>query len=51
MPEPRPMDRRVDESAGDIPSLVRLGLADPPPEPSYEGLFLEPDVLPEELTE
>ncbi|WP_165283241.1 MULTISPECIES: hypothetical protein [unclassified Streptomyces] len=51
MPEPRPMARRVDDSAADLPSLVALGLAEPPPQPSYEGLFLEPDVPPEEPTE
>lgn len=44
MPEARPVRQRVDDSAGDIPSLVQLGLADPAPEPSCEGLFLEPDI-------
>lgn len=47
MPEPRPVPRRVDDSAGDMTSLVELGLAEPQPQPSYEGLFVEPDVPPE----
>ncbi|MEU6990418.1 hypothetical protein ABZ953_07105 [Streptomyces sp. NPDC046465] len=51
MPDPRPMGRRVDDSAGDMPSLVELGLAEPQPQPSYEGLFVEPDVPPEDPTE
>lgn len=33
MPEARPVARRVDASAGDMPSLVRLGLAEPQPVP------------------
>ncbi|WPO74044.1 hypothetical protein [Streptomyces sp. KN37] len=33
-PEARPVRRRVDESAGDIASLVSLGLADPQPTPA-----------------
>lgn len=32
MPQ-RPARSRVDDTAGDLGSLVRLGLADPPPEP------------------
>ncbi|MGW2228272.1 hypothetical protein [Streptomyces formicae] len=42
------MDRRVDDTAGDIATLVRLDLAEPPPQPTHEGLFLEPDIPPEE---
>lgn len=47
MPEARPMARRVDDSAGDMGSLVELGLAEaqPVPEPSISP-FLEPDLLP-----
>ncbi|MBA2951981.1 hypothetical protein [Streptomyces himalayensis] len=50
MPEARPVARRVDESAADMGSLVRLGLADeqPVPAPQYEGLFLEPDIPPDD---
>ncbi|MFK8844662.1 hypothetical protein [Streptomyces sp. Ac-502] len=33
-PAPRPAEPRVDETAGDIASLVRLGVVDPPPAPS-----------------
>ncbi|WP_193433103.1 hypothetical protein [Streptomyces luteocolor] len=51
MPDPRPMARRVDDSAADITSLVDLGLVEEPPEPSYEGLFVEPDIPPEEPAE
>ncbi|MGW6531493.1 hypothetical protein [Streptomyces venezuelae] len=51
MPEARPARRRVDDSAGDIPSLVQLGLVEEPPTPSFEGLFLEPDIPPEEPAE
>ncbi|WP_369212711.1 hypothetical protein [Streptomyces flavofungini] len=51
MPEARPVRRRVDDSAGDIPSLVKLGLVEEPPTPSYEDLFLEPDIPPEDLSE
>lgn len=50
MPDPRPMDRRVDDSAGDMPSLVELGLAEPQPQPSYEGIFVEPDLPPGDET-
>lgn len=47
MPEPRPMARRVDESAGDTASLVELGLVDeqPVPAPSISP-FQEPDLPP-----
>ncbi|WP_167828727.1 hypothetical protein [Streptomyces sp. MZ04] len=51
MPDPRPMARRVDDSAGDIPSLVQLGLAEAPPQPIYERLFLEPDMPPADPAE
>jgi hypothetical protein len=51
MPDPRPMERRIDDSAGDMPSLVELGLAEPQPQPSYEGLFVEPDTSPESPAE
>lgn len=33
MPEALPVTRRVDDSAGDMTSLVRLGLAEPQPVP------------------
>ncbi|MEV7466097.1 hypothetical protein AB0O20_06230 [Streptomyces kronopolitis] len=35
-PAPVPIQPRVDESAGDLDTLVDLGLAEPPPEPSPE---------------
>jgi hypothetical protein len=35
-PVPVPIQPRVDEHAGDLDSLVDLGLADPPPAPSAE---------------
>ncbi len=50
MPEARPVPRRVDDSAGDIPTLVHLGLAEPPPQPAPEGA-LEPDTPPDEPAE
>lgn len=46
MPDAVPVARRRDDSAGDMGSLVRLGLAPEQPQPSYEGLFLEPDLPP-----
>ncbi|MGY4902584.1 hypothetical protein [Streptomyces sp. 900116325] len=44
--QPRQVQRRVDDSAADIGTLVALGLVEPPPVPQYEGLFLEPDLPP-----
>ncbi|MFH8751140.1 hypothetical protein ACH4GK_31630 [Streptomyces rimosus] len=35
-PAPQPAEPRVDETAGDLGSLVRLGLVEPPPVPSPE---------------
>lgn len=46
MPEAVPVARRRDDSSADMGSLVRLGLAPEQPQPSYEGLFLEPDLPP-----
>ncbi len=51
MPEARPVRRRVDAGAADVPSLVQAGVIEPPPQPSYEGLFVEPDIPPEEPAE
>ncbi|MCX5202504.1 hypothetical protein OG897_13730 [Streptomyces sp. NBC_00237] len=42
MPQ-RPARPRVDETAGDLGSLVRLGLADPPPEPAPPPAHELPD--------
>ena len=44
MPDAAPVARRRDDSSADMGSLVHLGLAEP--QPSYEGLFLEPDIPP-----
>lgn len=41
---PRPVQRRVDEGAADMGTLVDLGLVEEQPEPQYAGLFLEPDI-------
>lgn len=38
-----PAQRRIDPAAGDLGSLVELGLADPPPEPSLPPLPELPD--------
>ncbi len=46
MPDPRPMEPRVDDTAADVATLVELELMDPPPRPSYQGLFVEPDLPP-----
>ncbi|SFT31801.1 hypothetical protein [Streptomyces sp. ok210] len=43
---PQPVQRRVDDSAADMGTLVDLGLAEEQPTPQYEGLFLEPDLPP-----
>ena len=43
MPQ-RPTRRRIDQSAGDLGSLIKLGLADPPPIPSLPP----PQGLPDE---
>lgn len=51
MPDAVPVARRVDDSCADMGSLVRLGLAEPQPQPSYEGLFLEPDIPPPPVDE
>ncbi|MFI2354645.1 hypothetical protein ACH5AG_08160 [Streptomyces anulatus] len=41
---PRQVERRIDEGAGDLETLIDLGLAEEQPVPQYEGLFLEPDL-------
>ncbi|MFE7713022.1 hypothetical protein ACFU6I_46555 [Streptomyces sp. NPDC057486] len=41
---PRPIPRRVDDSAPDMETLVDLGLTEDQPVPQYEGLLLEPDI-------
>ncbi|MEU1434087.1 hypothetical protein ABZ438_08300 [Streptomyces sp. NPDC005786] len=43
-PQPRPVQRRLDDGAADMATLVDLGLADEQPVPQYQGLFLEPDL-------
>lgn len=45
-PQPRQVQRRIDDGAADTGTLVKLGLVDPQPTPQYEGLFVEPDVPP-----
>ncbi|WP_330449838.1 hypothetical protein [Streptomyces anulatus] len=45
---PRQVERRIDEGAGDLATLIDLGLAEEQPVPQYEGLFLEPDLPPVE---
>ncbi|MFI2081404.1 hypothetical protein ACH43Y_13790 [Streptomyces rubiginosohelvolus] len=45
---PRQVERRVDEGAGDLETLIELGLAEEQPTPQYKGLFLEPDLPPAE---
>ena len=45
---PRQVQRRVDDSAADMGTLVHLGLAEQQPQPQYTGLFLEPDIPPAE---
>ena len=48
---PRQVQRRVDDSAADMGTLVHLGLAEEQPTPMYAGLFLEPDIPPAEESE
>ncbi|MFF8589922.1 hypothetical protein ACF061_00540 [Streptomyces sp. NPDC015220] len=43
MPDPIPLPPRVDETAADVGSLVRLGHVDPPPVPAPAD---EPDPPP-----
>lgn len=43
---PRQVQRRLDDSAADMATLVDLGLAEEQPVPQYAGLFLEPDTPP-----
>ena len=43
---PRPVQRRVDDSAADLGTLEALGLAEEQPVPQYANLFLEPDISP-----
>lgn len=33
-PTQRPIQRRIDETAGDVETLIDLGAVEPPPEPS-----------------
>lgn len=33
-PAERPIQRRIDPAAGDVETLIDLGAAEPPPEPS-----------------
>lgn len=47
-PQPRQVQRRLDDGAADMATLVDLGLAEEQPIPQYEGLFVEPPPLPEE---
>ncbi|MEU2674231.1 hypothetical protein ABZ622_36280 [Streptomyces sp. NPDC007164] len=42
----RQVQPRVDDSAGDMGTLVDLGLVEEQPTPQYEGLFVEPDLPP-----
>lgn len=42
MPEPRPITRRVDDSAADMGSLVTLGLAEPQPVPEPPAPAIDP---------
>ncbi|WP_179894556.1 hypothetical protein [Streptomyces sp. f150] len=44
----RQVERRIDEGAGDLETLIELGLAEEQPVPQYQGLFLEPDLPPAE---
>ncbi|MFE4334948.1 MULTISPECIES: hypothetical protein [unclassified Streptomyces] len=43
---PRQTERRLDDSAADMGTLVGLGLVEEQPKPQYAGLFLEPDIPP-----
>ncbi|MFC9619517.1 hypothetical protein ACFTXM_05840 [Streptomyces sp. NPDC056930] len=43
---PQQVQRRVDDSAADMETLVDLGLAEEQPVPQYAGLFVEPDIPP-----
>ncbi|MER7806178.1 hypothetical protein [Streptomyces sp900116325] len=43
---PRQIQRRVDDGAADMGTLVGLGLAEEQPQPQYEGLFIAPPDLP-----
>ncbi|MFH8926408.1 hypothetical protein ACH4D4_05070 [Streptomyces pristinaespiralis] len=45
-PTARPATRRVDESAADVATLDAMGVIEQPPPPTYEGLFVEPDLPP-----
>lgn len=47
-PQPRQVQRQIDDGAADTGTLVQLGLAEPPPVPQYQGLFVEPPPTPEE---
>jgi hypothetical protein len=47
MPQ-RPARPRVDDTAGDLGSLVQLGMVDPPPEPASAELVLTPEEPPPE---
>lgn len=41
---PRQVQRRIDDSAADMGTLVDLGLVEEQPVPQYAGLFIEPDI-------
>ncbi|MCX4786452.1 hypothetical protein OG369_09740 [Streptomyces sp. NBC_01221] len=43
---PQQVQRRIDDSAADMGTLVDLGLAEEQPVPQYAGLFVEPDIPP-----
>lgn len=45
-PQPRQVQRRIDDGAADMATLVDLGLAEEQPVPQYEGLFVEPTPAP-----
>ncbi|WP_185297630.1 hypothetical protein [Streptomyces finlayi] len=48
---PRPVQRRLDNSAADMATPVDLGLVEEQPEPQHNGLFLEPNIQPAEEAE
>ncbi|MFF2412288.1 hypothetical protein [Streptomyces sp. NPDC058092] len=43
---PQQVQRRVDDSAADMETLVDLGLVEERSKPQYAGLFVEPDISP-----
>jgi len=47
-PLERPVQRTVDVTSADVQTLADMGVIEAPPPPTYVGLFVEPDIPPQD---